>query len=488
MSSSTVRSFDIFDTLLARRCIEPQGIFAEVERRLALPGFAARRVQAERAVEATEYQLADIYRWLAGPGGLGDETAQRAMSAEIESELDNALPVQANLDQLEADSLLITDMYLPEPVIRALLRRIGVPAHLALLRSANGKRSGRVWQTLRDAGLHCQHLGDHPISDVQQPLAHGMQAQLTRISEPSTAERALIQADCPGLARALRVARLSTPRGALDPRLQRLQAELNLPMLAIAALCLHARLVAGDVDTLVFSSRDTRYLHEVFLACGEALRFDAAALPASYWWTSRRARTEADDAYRAYCRAHLTGRPLVVDLCGTGASITVLRAVLDLPEGGLPMFVCQRLESGPLNESLKQRYGIAQIDAPQALWTDANFVPNEVLELLNYVPEGMVLGVREALGGWVPLRAPIEFDAPTLAQVRAQAEYVGAYCKRLREEISPAVQHEVVRNLAPLRNGFAASAGALAGEINTLLAAWLPAHRRQEQNWAARAQ
>ncbi|HEY3234379.1 MAG TPA: hypothetical protein VGJ84_06665 [Polyangiaceae bacterium] len=36
-----VNSFDVFDTLLARRCVEPRLLFLHLEARAGLPGLAA---------------------------------------------------------------------------------------------------------------------------------------------------------------------------------------------------------------------------------------------------------------------------------------------------------------------------------------------------------------------------------------------------------------------------------------------------------------
>ena len=47
-----IRSHDIFDTLIARRCIDPRNILIEVEQASQRPGFAASRTQAEALLYA----------------------------------------------------------------------------------------------------------------------------------------------------------------------------------------------------------------------------------------------------------------------------------------------------------------------------------------------------------------------------------------------------------------------------------------------------
>ena len=73
-----LRSFDVFDTLIARRCIEPRRVFDKLEAQLGMPGFAAARIAAEQAVATGAYTLMDIYAELAVglTAGLGDELRQ----------------------------------------------------------------------------------------------------------------------------------------------------------------------------------------------------------------------------------------------------------------------------------------------------------------------------------------------------------------------------------------------------------------------------
>ena len=471
------RSFDIFDTLIARRCIRPVAVFEEVERRCGASGFAALRQVAERAVEANEYTLADIYSALARMASLDATVAQALMAHEIAVELEMVVPMAENLALVRDDSLLITDMYLPEPTIRQLLAKVGIPAHLSLLRTSHGKRQGEVWRALAAADVHLHHLGDHAVSDVSQARAVGMQATLSTLHLPTPTEQLLLGAGCPRLAETLRALRLATPRGALSAELHRLQVELNLPVLLISALHL---LAEGGPGPLLFSSRDSRYLHTVYEAA-------AAALPGphpagAYWFTSRVARTSGDLDYLDYCRQLAGEGALLVDLCGTGASVAALRARLGLPVDAMPLFVCERIESPTQTQDLTLRYGLSDAPAPpRALWTNLTLVPNEVLELLNYVPEGMVIGVRRMPGGFMPRRAALEFSATILPQVQEQARFVYAWAQALRAMPVTGLLDEL-RALTPSACAAVGHAAAgLVAPMQSLMAAWLPEHRAQEQ-------
>ncbi|KQW41108.1 MULTISPECIES: FkbM family methyltransferase [unclassified Roseateles] len=478
------RSFDIFDTLIARRCIRPEGVFAEVERRSGHAGFTAARLWAERTVAEQEYQLADIHALVAQALRLDAAQAQALMQLEVDVELANVVPVADAIAQVQDDSLLITDMYLPEPVIRQLLGRAGLPGHLTLLRSAAGKRSGKVWAALKSGGEALSHLGDNPTADVQQPQAHGMQARLTTQALPTPTEAALLAAGLPRLAETLRVARLGTARGALPDDLVRLQSELNLPVLMVSAL--HLLATAGELPQLrlLFSARDARYLQTVY----DAL---AAVLPgrhpsSHYWYSSRLARTSGDAGYHAYCKELIGPAAWLVDLCGTGASVLALRERLGLSPEQAQLFVCEFIDSPEQIQSLMQRYGLRDWQPPAALWTDKILVPNEVLELLNYVPEGMVSGVRAVPGGVVPVREPMAYAPATLVGVQAQRDYIHAFVQHFARADGAALLEEFQRAGPQACASLSGVAAALMPQMSRVMAAWLPDHRRAEQALMAR--
>lgn len=478
-TASHQRSFDIFDTLIARRCIRPEAVFEEVERRSGWVGFARSRVQAEHTLLQQEYTLADIHALLASAHGLDAARAQALMALEIEVELDNVLPVADAIAQVQDDSLLITDMYLPVPVIRQLLARAGLPGHLALLRSASGKRSGRVWAALAAGGSTLAHLGDNLVADVQQAQAHGMHARLTLQALPTRTEAALLQAGLPRLAETLRAARLGTPRGELADDWVRLQSELNLPVLVASALHLLAK--AGNLPQLrlLFSARDARYLQTLYDALAGAL---PGGHPSShYWYSSRLARTGGDPDYLAYCRELIGPAAWLVDLCGTGASVMALRDRLGLTADQAQLFVCEFIDSPNQTRALMQRYGLREWQPPAALWTQQTLVPNEVLELLNYVPEGMVSGVRPVPGGVVPIREPLDFTPDTLAGVQAQARYIQAYAVQLAAAAGPALLEEFQQRGPQACAAIGTAAQALGPEMTRVMAAWLPEHRTAEQ-------
>ncbi len=476
-----VRTFDIFDTLIARHCIRPEPLFVELERRSGIAGLAQARFDAERRVEQGEYELSDIYAELARALDLSPEQAQEIASMELQLELENVVPVRDQLDLVDGDSVLVTDMYLPEDAIRLLLEKAGLRLDVPIVRTSHGKRTGRVWQDFDRAGWRAVHLGDNHHSDVQTAARHGARATLTSLAQPTPVEKHLYANGFPKFAQALRSARLMTSARDMPDWLLRLQTQLNLPVLVAASAMLLVHMAQGGGTQALFASRDGRHLKMAF----DALRTAAGrAEPVSrYWYTSRIARTSGDPLYLEYCRRLFEASPVIVDLCGTGSSIAKLFADLRLGSEDRPLvYLCEFVEDDQQESALRKAYGLREDDALQvmSLLSTRSFVNNEVLELLNATPEGMVRGVTQVAGRIVPLRDDWEFDAEAAQWVRAQSRYVTQFTGHLEATACPAVLEEISTQGAQLLSALHDAAALLRADTETLFARMLAAHRSNE--------
>ena len=128
-----MRTFDIFDTLIARRCVTPEAIFQIVEKEMGLTGFTRVRRQAEKAISRGEYTLNDIYAEVVRMGFCSFEVGKALENAEIATEIDQVIGIRENLDKVSDGDILITDMYLPRPVIEALLAKVGLGKKVAIV-------------------------------------------------------------------------------------------------------------------------------------------------------------------------------------------------------------------------------------------------------------------------------------------------------------------------------------------------------------------
>ncbi|MBF6841880.1 hypothetical protein, partial [Acinetobacter baumannii] len=143
------------------------------------------------------------------------------------------------------------------------------------------------------------------------------------------------------------------------------------------------------------------------------------------------------------------------------------------------MYLCEFVEDDQQESALRKAYGLRDDDALQvmSLLSTRSFVNNEVLELLNATPEGMVRGVTQIAGRIVPLRDDWEFDAEAAQWVRAQSRYVTQFTGHLEATACPAVLEEISTQGAQLLSALHDAAALLRADTETLFARMLAAHR-----------
>ncbi len=471
-------TFDIFDTLIARRCIHPHAVFDDVEIKRNVPGFAAARVKAEQSLEQNDYSIVDIYRELKRDLALSEDAADALLEAELQEELANVVPIADNIARLTPDSVLITDMYLPPDVIRAMLSSAGVSDELPIVQTSHGKRTGTVWRTLANAGYVCRHLGDNPQSDHDSALAAGMQPEIQSLGTPSSIEATLLDVGLVELPRSLRAARLMTPTAGVAVDVHRLQLEFNVPLLAVCSILIRHHAMTQGLDRVVYAARDGLHLKLMHDSMDAAM---GGCTATHYWHTSRIARTSGDAQYLEYCRSLIGATSLVVDLCGTGASLARLYQDLGLAAGGPQTLLCQKLDNAALAQEFADNYGLDQ-DAALHVFNivDGSFCPNEDLEILNYVPHGMTTAVRRLGSEWLPIRAPYEFDDRLQAVVASQHSLVISAVRHLAQVLTHGAIEEVIARGPEIVEAIRASAQRLEPQRSRLRELFLPAHRAFE--------
>ena len=387
-------SFDIFDTLLARRCVEPRNVFAQVEERARLYGFAEHRVRAEQMVASGPYTLDDIYTVFHTQFGMSAEIADYLKQTEIELEIENAIPIRENLDAVEHGDVLITDMYLPRTAIMRLLDKIGLRKQVGLIISSAGKHSGTIWPGVHAALTLEQHVGDNMHSDLHSPMNAGLFAEHLTTSNLSTHEQFLRKEGFEQLARVVREVRLSQLHSGLgrEKVAQRLlQINNNIPILLLTSVVLKLLAKKTGVRNILFSSRDCLYLSRFFNLLSEKAGWN---VPSEYFYTSRLARIEASESYVRYFRSIADAQSLVVDLCGTGWSLGQLykRA------GIMPQtFMLHDLKNMSTVVATYDKLRKGEQIPTLALVSDPS-LHNGCLEMANYVDSGMTVDVKDVPG------------------------------------------------------------------------------------------
>lgn len=325
-----VDTWDVFDTLIARRCVAPEGVFALVEAQLGRPGWAAARQQIGDLAwqRGGDYTLADLHQQLAADPRFAG-TAELSMQLECAAEISQVVPIKANIRRLQAGDMLVSDMYLPAATIRAMLDVAGVSRGHPLIVTPRGKHDGWLFDRLLDHyRLRCHH-GDNPVADRWQPARRNIATDLVTIAQPNEPEKMLQQLGLGWLAQWMRALRLANP---FDPQQQRpqqqawaLQAAWNLPLLVLLALLLRDEATNRPGRRWLFVSRDGHFLHQYF-------RVLAPQIASDYLHVSRDVLVNGDPASVQALQSRLLQPAMLVDLCGSGASWDYFAAKFPLPE------------------------------------------------------------------------------------------------------------------------------------------------------------
>jgi hypothetical protein len=313
----TAQSFDLFDTLITRTCVTPVNLFTEVGTAFGLADFPSARMAAEQRVfaAAAPFDLEAIYRALIAGGYCDAASARRLMCAEIQAEFDNAIPIDENIRLVREFDLVVSDMYLPTPILRGLLQHVGLRCFVHLWVSNAGKHRGTVWPQLARRWLILRHLGDNQHSDVELPRQFGIATARYIGAGLSDAERNLEDAGLPLLARTARRLRLANPylTGTVEAGLWNHFVEINIPLLCLTAAEVRERRDGAAKKRILFVGRDCHFLGEVFLALypGE---------PAELVYVSRAALASDPAGFADYLGRCGLEDALLCDLVSTGLS------------------------------------------------------------------------------------------------------------------------------------------------------------------------
>ena len=388
-----VQSFDIWDTLLGRRCGPPGRIFELMAPQTGFVNFPARRRRAEHHFlqRSQPYGLEDIYREFARQAGLPPHEARRLADLEFATERDNVYLIRDMARNVREGDLLVSAMYLSEQQTRELLAAAGFETPVQLYVSCYEKSSGRIWETLKQQHQIECHYGDNRETDGIKPLQHGIRTVWTgphlndnenRLSEIS-----------PSLAWHTRYLRLSNPHSDETKRkLWDLQVSYNIPLLAAACHDL-ARVVAEKhLSHLLFSARDCNLLQRFW-------QLLYPHVPSSYLAISRYCLQHVDRNYAKYLREQCWTGAAVVDLAGTGNHLyRKVQSWRNQPSPWLyEVFWLTRFVS---------RYN----NMPILCLTDQHRTDavSPWVEMLNYAKHPCVTGVSEA---GVPRYAPaVDYD------------------------------------------------------------------------------
>lgn len=184
-------SFDIWDTLIARKVLYPEDVFQIVEDKagqqgIVLENFSSVRHDAVFHVKYPNPNLTEIYDALQEHTGITDEEKKILMQLEIQTEKEVVLP-RRDMAELFFYALksgkkvtLITDMYLPETVMKELLETAGITEYGELFVSCEYRqlKQEQLFSIYKEAvpAKNYLHIGDNPNSDIAAAEQNGMDA------------------------------------------------------------------------------------------------------------------------------------------------------------------------------------------------------------------------------------------------------------------------------------------------------------------------
>lgn len=180
-------SFDLFDTLIMRRVLEPVDIFDLVEENIRHKGikisnFKKKRRTAE--IKANGGNIYHIYSALEKILGIDKSTSQIIMEEELTCEKKCLIPRKSMVDIMNyaikqgKKVNIISDMYLTSDILESLLKDIGISGYDKLYISCEygvGKGNGIFEIYHRDVGdVRCLHIGDNMQADIMMPQRYGI--------------------------------------------------------------------------------------------------------------------------------------------------------------------------------------------------------------------------------------------------------------------------------------------------------------------------
>ncbi|RKD70822.1 hypothetical protein [Rhizobium sp. WW_1] len=413
-SLPSVRTFDVFDTLIARRCIEPSKVFEIIAKRADLPAFTAARKQAEAKLAKHPYNLDMIYDELEAALQLDPIETAALKALEIDIELEQVIPIAENMALVRHGDVLISDMYLGAAIIRKLLDKAGLDKKVSLIVTSDGKRSGAIWPQAQANLSIEEHLGDNLHSDVEMPGRFDIPNRHTGIFGLNPVEDVLMQIGQRQLAELCREIRLSTwSANAHSRTVQVVQASLNFPIMLLGSVALTRLAVQLDKRSILFSSRDCDAWMPLFEQVAQRLGFECQA---TYFYTSRLAKMQPSPSYASYARHLISDHALIVDLCGTGWSLANFAASLGLDN--VPVFFLHKLPTAPAYEAMAATPQTCRFHT--LVPAEETVVQNTMLEMCNYAMHGMVEDVRLIQDFAIPVFASDNRSPETLATVQAQ--------------------------------------------------------------------
>ncbi len=192
IDSYDVISFDVFDTLIMRKVLQPSDIFLIVEAKLKkkrkdIP-FAKWRTEAEKKISSTCCPTFEkIYETMQKLYHLDEAFINELQQIEIRTELESLCCRKKMVQLLQyafekgKKIYLTSDMYFTKDKLGEILENCGIGKCYELIISCEynaSKQNGRLYQLLRcmEGGRRILHIGDNDEADIKNAIENGLDA------------------------------------------------------------------------------------------------------------------------------------------------------------------------------------------------------------------------------------------------------------------------------------------------------------------------
>jgi hypothetical protein len=299
-----IRSFDVFDTLIARRETDIKVILEPLDE-----GMDSLFIQHRLDADTGNRSLIDIYHAMEEAGHIQKGMAAEFERDEVAMEERNCYPIKENMDQVRDGDILVSDMYMAPADILKLVRAAGMDKQVTIYQSNSGKASGDFYKMIKAAGLQLEyHLGDNMRSDITQAHAHGYDGvHYAKSQQVTQVEKVLGVNKLPSIARILREIRLSNHEPKQDQFFQ-IAAQLNLPWLFLCCEMLQ-RFEPEDFTKYVFLGRDCQLMQRLY---------EAYYNPCYYLPFSRKVALKQPEDATEYLATQTPKDGILVDISSTG--------------------------------------------------------------------------------------------------------------------------------------------------------------------------
>jgi len=359
----STNSWDIFDTIIGRKCGTPARLWSLLGAQVGINGFAELRRSAEAAVQAggRDYSIHDIYRQLAKHNGFSNKQADEFCRLELALECEQAFPIAQYARRVKPGDIAVSDMYLSAAQIRTILDAAGIEKDVTIYVTCHGKTQGTVWRDVKSKHSIACHTGDNQRADVATPRRLGIRTELAATGLDAHEQAYARHSE--SLAWWVRYRRLSDLRSGTAGTLDQLQIQFNMPMLLSWCHELREFVAAKQAAKVLFLARD---------GCLAKRLWDTLypEVPSEYLYSSRECLRNGTESYVAYANRRVTSDSVVTDLAASLVSLSFLLPKLAVQPHVFVLFhIPKDGISFPFGNLLNQRQ---------------HRINNTYLEMLNY--------------------------------------------------------------------------------------------------------